>query len=682
MRSVLLSAVLLAAVAAVPSFAQEAAQRPEAQLPVKQVALFSSGVGYFEHAGQVEGEAAATLTFDATQINDILKSLVLQDLDGGRVSTVTYPSQDPAGRKLRSFRIDITENPSLAGLLQQLRGEQITLSSPGSDLAGTILGVEQKPEAAGDEVVQRPYLNLLTDDSIRSIGIDRVVSFRLADEQLQQELNRALAVLAQARDSTKKPVELNFAGEGVRRVRVGYVVETPVWKTSYRLVLSGEEAAVQGWAIVENQTDADWEGINLSLVSGRPISFRQDLYQPMYLPRPLVQPKQYASLRPQDYAGGMAGNPFEGAKRDTIQTRRSQEEAEAAPEARMRAPFAGAPLDGRDTYLLPTQSVASAASATDLGELFEYTIGGVTLPRQSSAMIPIVTDPVKVERVSIYNAGVLARHPLNGAIVENTTGKHLLAGPVTVFADGGYAGDARLDDTPPGQKRLVSYGIDLNLLAETQPTQAASNYVGGKIMGGTLILERRHAIEQAYSFANQGDEARTVVLEHPRLAGWELMGAAEPYEKTDDLYRFKLEVPAGEAKQLSVRQERLDSENMAILRQDVGTLVTLVGNGQLPQDVRDALEDVIKKQRAMIVTQRRLAETQKQKATISEEQERIRRNMQSVERSSDYYNRLLSKLDEQETQLEQLDEKIRALTGQLEQQRAELEAQVNNLSVG
>ena len=115
------------------------------------------------------------------------------------------------------------------------------------------------------------------------------------------------------RDQDKKPVTINFTGDGERHVRIGYVVETPVWKTSYRLILPAgaqDKPKIQGWAIVENQTDNDWNGVQLSLVSGRPISFIQDLYQPLYIPRPVVQPELYVSLTPQQYDGGIAaGKP-------------------------------------------------------------------------------------------------------------------------------------------------------------------------------------------------------------------------------------------------------------------------------------------------------------------------------------------------------------------------------------
>src|SRR5437016_6191250 len=91
------------------------------QVPVKQVVLYSSGVGYFEHFGSVTGDGSTELRFKTQQINDILKSLVLQDLDGGKVTTISYPSQDPIAKTLRSFQVDITNNPSLGDLLNQLR---------------------------------------------------------------------------------------------------------------------------------------------------------------------------------------------------------------------------------------------------------------------------------------------------------------------------------------------------------------------------------------------------------------------------------------------------------------------------------------------------------------------------------------------------------------------------------
>src|SRR5689334_13828221 len=279
-----------------------------ADVPVTRVVLFSSGVGYFEHAGSVRGNSATELRFKTSQINDILKSIVLQDQDGGRVGAISYPSQDPLAKTLRSFQVDITQNPSLTQLLNQLRGARITIQSQAEKLSGIILGVETRLKGGEkSENVPVSVLNLLTGATLRAVELQTINSLTLDDPQLQEELTRALGALVQARDQDKKPVTINFTGAGERRVRIGYVVETPVWKTSYRLLLDdkGSRANLQGWAIVENQTERDWNNVSLSLVSGRPISFTMDLYQPLYVTRPNIVPELYASLRPQVYDAGI-----------------------------------------------------------------------------------------------------------------------------------------------------------------------------------------------------------------------------------------------------------------------------------------------------------------------------------------------------------------------------------------
>jgi hypothetical protein len=285
MRKFFAAAVLSAAVSATlfstPAFAQVGSEKPAAAkadgqtaVPVKVVVLFSSGVGYFEHAGSVKGNASSELRFKTNQINDILKSLVLQDMGGGKVTTVVYPSQDPIEKTLKSFQVDITGDPSLAELLAQLRGAKVQVTVGGEELKGTILGLEKKPKAVGDKgSIEVWVLNLINGGTIRSVELSEAKKIELEDAELQEELSKALTALAQARDQDKKPVTINFSGEGERQVRIGYVVETPIWKTSYRLILPGqgadankEKSKLVGWAIVENQTDNDWSSVQLSLV--------------------------------------------------------------------------------------------------------------------------------------------------------------------------------------------------------------------------------------------------------------------------------------------------------------------------------------------------------------------------------------------------------------------------------
>ena len=171
-------------------------------VPVKRVVLFSSGVGYFQHSGSVHGDGSTELRFKTNQINDILKSLVLEDLDGGKVTTITYPSQDPLAKTLKSFQVDITANPPLADLLNQL-GETVTVTNAGEKSHGVILGVEKKQKPVGDAgrggVVEEAVLNLVAGGKIVSMPLDLVNSIELDDPQLQEELNKGVLALASAR---------------------------------------------------------------------------------------------------------------------------------------------------------------------------------------------------------------------------------------------------------------------------------------------------------------------------------------------------------------------------------------------------------------------------------------------------------------------------------------------------
>src|SRR5262245_14015553 len=289
----------------------------QAELPVSQVVLFSSGVGYFEREGQVDGNARIDLQFQAANINDLLKSLVLQDQGGGQVSTINYDNRNPIDMTLKSFAIDLTQNPSMAELLNQARGEKVEVVTTvdnknpvvgqSETLNGTIVGVEKQRQAIGkDQVIEVAQVNLLTADGLRGVPMAQVQKVRFLKPSLEQEFKKALEVLAAGHDKQKKTVSLNFTGEGKRGVRVGYVTESPIWKTSYRLALKeNDKLFLQGWAVVENTSDEDWNNVQLGLVSGRPISFEMDLYQPLFVRRPMVELELFASLRPQTYSGDM-----------------------------------------------------------------------------------------------------------------------------------------------------------------------------------------------------------------------------------------------------------------------------------------------------------------------------------------------------------------------------------------
>ena len=683
-------AVLALAFASAVTFAQVTSAGPRQEVPVTTVALFSSGVGYFEHGGVVHGNGSTELRFRTSQMNDVLKSLVLQDEGGGHVSTITYPSQDPISKTLRSFQVDITSNPTMAQLLNQLRGAHVSIQSNAEHLSGTIIGVETRHRQASgkDEMIDIPMLNLLAGTMIRSVDLQSLTSLTFDDAQLQDELTKALAALGQARDQDKKPVIINFAGNGDRRVRVGYVVETPVWKTSYRLILDDKTAKLQGWAIVENQTESDWNNISLSLVSGRPISFVMDLYAPQYLARPTVVAARYTDLRPQLYDGGIAeakaaAAPGVGGALDRAK-RQIGYDAQGRPDVnRLEQVVVGG--NGFAASMAPmdvTQSVHSAASTAQLGELFEYTVAGVNLPRQKSAMIPIVTESVDAERVTIYNASVLATNSLYGVRLKNTTKKSLLAGPLTILEKGGYAGDAQIDNLPAGQERLLSYGVDLQMLVNSSLNSQTSAVTTARLQKGLLFVDRKFVSRQEYLADNKSDKDKMLVVEHPLRQGWDLVDSPKPYESTASMRRFKIPAPAGKVTSLVVKEQSVQTQTLQLITTDISQLLLYSKTGEIPADIRAAITKAAQLASAVTDAEREINQRNRQISEITAEQNRIRENMKTVGQNTQYYQRLLAKLNEQESSIEKSQRERDEFTAKRDAARRDYESYVHDLTIG
>ena len=672
----------LAVVPLVQSPAQSAPATANAAVPMRRVVLFSSGVGYYQHDGLVTGHVATELRFKADQINDVLKSLVLQDRDGGRVNAVTYPSQAPLARALKSFQVDITNNPSLADLLNQLRGAHVTVQAGQERLSGTILGVESRRKAAAvGEPLVVPTLDLLSAGTIRAVELPSVSGLSLDDPQLQEELTKALAALVQARDQDKKPVTVDFSGTGERHVRIGYIVEAPVWKTSYRLLLGEKRNQLQGWAIVENQTESDWNDVSLSLVSGRPISFVMNLYQPLYATRPTVVPRLFAALHPPLYENGVPTHMDSVAMRTAASVYGS-----SAANGQIR-------IRGNSTMQLSAvvvtgtgsendETIQSVAQATDLGQLFEYSVGNVTLPRQKSAMLPIIADSVGIERLSIFNSAVLPRQALTGVRLTNSTGKLLLQGPVTVLDRDTYAGDARIDDVPAGEQRLLSFGVDLQLTVDVTQDDHVDRLMTGRIVKGVLELETRQRYTRAYVARNSSAHDKTIVIEHPRRPGFQLVDTQKPIELLPYLYRFQGLVPANKVATLTVKEEFISSSTIALVGADVGPLLAYARSADIPGAVRDALERAATLRQALAQTERQINERNQQLAQIAQEQARIREDMKTVAASTPYYSRLLAKLNDQESAIEKLQREREELVTRRDAQRHELDEYLTNLEVG
>lgn len=654
-------------------------------LPITQVVLFNSGVGYFHRTGQVEGDARVDLQFQSGDINDLIKSLVIDD-PKGKVLPLRYDSQEPIEKTLRSFAINLSSNPSFGQILNQARGEKVELTLVANNsglpgvISGTIIGMESAhrlPTPTSAATVDMEIVNLNCTEGIRNVPINQIQRLRFLNPVIENELRRALEVVASGHDSLKKYVRLGFRGEGKRDVKVGYVTENPIWKTSYRIVLDKDgKTRLLGWANIENTSDEDWHDVKLTLVSGRPISFQMDLYPPLFIPRPTVEPELFASLRPPTYSGpltnlpnvgqfgiqgfgggfnnggnfmpnGQPGNPMQqmagqggiagfgggiqgqfgnlgnmgnsinpnslGLNRyqnfnndnniaqnqkltfQDLQNRRNankgeQQQLENAPQgqggggnrggqlSQQQAKQVGSILTGVDPEL-----IESALTAEELGNPARFLIEEkVSLPRQQSAMLPILEQTIDATRVTIYNPRVQAKHPLLGLKMKNNSKQSLMSGPIAIYDDNQYAGDARILDLQPGEERFVSYAIDTGTEVVPFDKVVPAPDMTARMENGQLNVQYKLRTTRTYVVKNRSPETRKLVIEQAVRDGWKFTEARKvvqltpakkdedgkekeatwktgdiekPTERTRDLYRFTVDVKAGETVKYEVSEE-------------------------------------------------------------------------------------------------------------------------------
>jgi hypothetical protein len=694
--------------------AREARNEPaiqKADLPIAQVVLFSSGVGYFQREGSVQDTARVDLSFPVSDINDLLKSMVLRDLDGGHISTVSYDSNAPVERTLKSFAINLTGNPSFGAILNQARGEKVEVvlaqanaTQPGT-MSGTIIGTEQQRLATGKDTVEVEMLNLWCADGMRSLKMPEVQRVRFLNPVMDSEFKKALETLALSHDTQKKAVSVYFVGEGKRRVKVGYVVENPIWKTSYRLVLGkdkGDKPYLQGWAVVENPTDEDWKDVRMALVSGRPISFQMDLYTPLYVPRPTVQLELFESLRPVAYSGSMdstkdlARRPEDPHSRDRDKSSRDgdkdkDKDKDKGGDRYDRGRLAeGKPGDPAYRERLRQElaedlrlggSVTPSAQATKLGDFFQYLIDRpVSLARQKSAMLPIVGKDVEADRVSIYNERVQAKFPLLGLKFKNTSGLHLMQGPITVFEGSNYAGDARVLDIQPNEERLISYAVDLGTEVDPKPSTDNGKLTAVKAVKGVLITTTKVRETKLYTIKNRNDAERVVLVEHPVRSNFTLVDTDKPAETASDFYRFQVKVAPGKTETQSVTEERTIGEKLEVSNTDDGQIRIFQQSPVVSQKVKDGLQKALQLRWAMAKTQREIQELQRQLKVITDDQIRLRANLKEMPSTAAAYKRYLEKFDQQETQIEQYQADIKKLQGVEHNQKKEFEDYLANFS--
>lgn len=650
-------------------------------LPVDRITLYRSGVGYFERSGTVVDDARMQLRVDKDQVNDLLKSLVLLDLDGGRIDGATYGSRDPLDRRLAGFMVDISDNPDMATLLDRLRGSRVRVTLTDREIEGTIVGVEERRVSDGNGgTVTKPHVNILTRRGIRSVNLAAAMEVDILDEDLARELERALAVLAEHRSEKSRTLELAFRGDGERRVHVSYVLETPVWKTSYRLVLpddapsepgAEETMTLQGWAIVENTTDDDWEEVDLALVAGQPVAFTMDLYEPLFLERPELPVPVIAGVTPK--------SPQE----PEVERRTLRDDARRMRERGMarEAESLSAPIVTGDQ--LARYAAQARAEGVDVGEMFQYRIDGpVSIERQQSAMLPILTGAVEGRRVSLFNANDGQPRPWRAVDLKNTTDIPFVAGPVSVFDAGAYGGDAQIEQLGPEGRTMLTYALDLDLDVSASSPSTSERVESFRIVGGTLERLSKRVRTTEYRAHNRDQRrGRALVIQHQRASGWDLVEPSPDEESAGRLATFSLDLDMGERKSLTVREERVDRRELSVVETDLSMLVRYSRDGRVSEDVIEAVREASRLNDRVQESERRIASLREERESIGQDQSRIRENMRALDRTSDLYARYTRTLDQQETRLDEIRHELAEAQAERDERREALADFLRNLNV-
>ncbi|HEY8504042.1 MAG TPA: hypothetical protein VIL46_05630, partial [Gemmataceae bacterium] len=618
------------------------------------------------------------LTFKQAEVSDVLKSLTVLDLDGGHVTAVSYDSTKPVEQLLAEIALSIPDEDSLTGLLPQLKGARVTAGpESGSAVEGTLLGVDTVEVPGEKGVARRPRLSLLTDaGEVRTFDLYQV-RLALLDAGLRRDLEFYLRTQLSAKKKDARTFTLFAEGQGRRRVRMSYVLEAPVWKATYRILLNEEDRPplIQGWAVADNTQDEDWEEVSLSLVAGLPVSFVHDLYTPRYIRRPVVAVRETTGVLPPEVEAGAA--------------------ADAEPEALLEEAFfasAGGKMRQQSVRqkgafmgaAAPGAARPSAVSSTparvrerQVGDLLEYTIERpVTIRRNQSALVPIVLKPFNGRSVLLYQKAGRPENPMRCVEFENSTGLTLEGGPVTVLDAGSYVGEAMLDTMKPGEQRLVPYAVELGVRVLDNIDSHTERVQRVVIRKGHLYTHAAQVETTTYTFVSKSDRDEVLYLDHPRGGrDWELIEPGTPHETTENYWRFRLMVPKRQTTKFVVKSRHTFSKGYSLQMLESDLLGMWLEQRYLDRETEAVLREVVELRHRRSDVEKQLQMLKDERTQIHEEQKRIRENLQSLgDRASEkeLRERFVRTLNAQEDRLEQIEREQKEQQRRLDECRAKI----------
>jgi hypothetical protein len=666
-------------------------------LPVKKVELYKNGIGYFEHLGTVKGQQNVEIALPSSQLNDVLKSLTVIDLGHGQIGGVNYDSAAPLDRRMAEIPIDIASLNSLVEILNRIRGAGIEIRTPSGVVTGKLMSAEMKLGTTGSGgTSQEILLSVYTEKGeIQVVKLESAGALKFTDSELAADLGRYLDLLNSTHQRDIRKLRIKTLGTGERQIYVSYTSETPIWKTTYRIVLDPKQKPLlQGWAIVDNTTPMDWLNVSLSLIAGAPISFIQNLSQPIYAQRPVVPVAQGIQAIPQKHEGTLeeeadakmsmeVPSPSEDAPGALGSLRRMEKSLGfAAPSTLPDAMMAPPPPPSPSYSDAIRQQVTETAQAHAVAEQFEYKIRQpVTIKRNESALLPIIQSDVEGEKVAIYNGS--ESHPRLAFWLKNSSGLTLDAGPVTVIDTNSFAGEGLVETIQPGESRLMSYAIDLG--TEISTTQGSERQRIERILinQGMLRMFSKTVEKKTYKIRNNNDVVRTIVLEHPVRSNWKLIGMT-PAESSSNYYRFKVEAKPKSTTDFVVQEETPLETVFSVASVTPEQIVIWVRDRSIDPETEKALQTITNKKAEINSLNQKITSLDREQNEIFKDQERVRGNMQRLSQTPEeaaLRQRYIKQLEAQENRIAALRTEREKLDSARTAAQNQLDALIQNLSL-
>lgn len=691
-----------------PAFAED--------MPVDSVILSTSGLANFEHKAHVKGDATLEFPVRFEQVDDILKSLIVFDKQG-RLGGVTLPGKQPLAQVFKDlpFTQDQLSNPST--LLNAYQGATVTIKGNVNATGKLLQVVPEEVALRDDKTMTKNRISIMTDDGMKSALMEDLESVTFEDAKIRAEISRALDSIRQNGTAERRVLSVNLLGDGARDVTLSYVVDAPLWKTAYRMVVpeaGAKKGMLQGWAVVENMTASDWKKVDLTLVSGNPVTFRQSLYQSYYVSRPEIPVQVFgrvmpriddgntataadmeapAPAAPQMGMNGGAGAPMRRMAMKGLALGKVMAAPAAAPVAMMDSAVAPEEMNEvAQSAPAGMDSVAAAANAAQSSEattqvLFRFP-DRFDLKSGESMMLPFLSREVPMERVSLYQPETHPTHPLAAVEIQNDGDTGLPPGVLTLYEESAllkgtsFVGDAQIPVMGQGEKRMVSYALDSKTTVN-RTDKSTSQQGKISISGGILRMAMTNRSETSYTVKAPPKEDRTVIIEHPKMYDYQIVTPdPKDVEVSGERYRIRVSLKAGETKTIPVVLEQKSFQSYGIDGMAANQLDGYASaSGQLDDATRHVFEKLAAKRREIDALDMKSALLDQQRNQIFSDQERVRENLKSLSGKSDVQQRYLEKLNTQEDQIGKIDAEKQKLAEDRTSRMAELKDMINDMKI-